>query len=97
MPVKDDGHPLPHQDHQSCNNESGTLNPSRTTSLSRTLRAAVLGMGAYSNAMFRCEEVEEEEVEEEEEEEGEVGGGGGKRVEQTSRASRGYVVLLKLS
>lgn len=34
--------------------ESGTLNPSRTTSLSRTLRAAVLGMGAYSNAMFRC-------------------------------------------
>ncbi|KAL2748351.1 ribosomal protein S6 kinase-related protein-like isoform X2 [Vespula maculifrons] len=65
MPVKDDGHPLPHQDHQSCNNgsaltkeecgeQSGTLNPSRTTSLSRTLRAAVLGMGAYSNAMFRC-------------------------------------------
>nr|KAF7396808.1 hypothetical protein H0235_016345 [Vespula pensylvanica] len=22
MPVKDDGHPLPHQDHQSCNNGS---------------------------------------------------------------------------
>ncbi|XP_047365500.1 ribosomal protein S6 kinase-related protein-like isoform X2 [Vespa velutina] len=38
--------------HQS---ESGTLNPSRTTSLSRTLRAAVLGMEAYSNAMlFHC-------------------------------------------